>query len=262
MSDMSEQNVSIEIGEDHVAVLTMNRPEHLNTFNTPLAIELDRALKEMDADPQVRVIILRGAGRVFCAGIDLDEFPGKSALEYREWIERMEKPLETIPRMRKPVIAQLHGVAAANGAGMVAAADLAIAAHNARMGLTAINVGLNCIGPLVPVRRSVGQKRALEMLLFGELIDAKKALEMGLVNRVVPLDELESETRRWAADLARRSPVAVQLSKQAFYAASDMTYQQAFDYMNEAFARLCTSEDATEGIRAFKEKRRPRWSER
>ncbi len=259
---MSEQNVLIEIGEDHVAVLTMNRPEHLNTFNTPLAIELDRALKEMDADPQVRVIILRGAGRVFCAGIDLDEFPGKSALEYREWIERMEKPLETIPRMRKPVIAQLHGVAAANGAGMVAAADLAIAAHNARMGLTAINVGLNCIGPVVPVRRSVGQKRALEMLLFGELINAKKALEMGLVNRVVPLDELESETRRWAADLARRSPVAVQLSKQAFYAAADMTYQQAFDYMNEAFARLCTSEDATEGIRAFKEKRRPRWSER
>ncbi len=259
---MSEQNVLIEIGEDHVAVLTMNRPEHLNTFNTPLAIELDRALKKMDADPQVRVIILRGAGRVFCAGIDLDEFPGKSALEYREWIERMEKPLETIPRMRKPVIAQLHGVAAANGAGMVAAADLAIAAHNARMGLTAINVGLNCIGPVVPVRRSVGQKRALEMLLFGELIDAKKAQELGLVNRVVPLDELESETRRWAADLARRSPVAVQLSKQAFYAASDMTYQQAFDYMNEAFARLCTSEDATEGIRAFKEKRRPRWSER
>ncbi len=259
---MSEQNVSIEIGEDHVAVLTMNRPDQLNTFNTPMATELDEALKELDADPRVRVLILRGAGRVFCAGIDLNEFPGKSTLEYREWIERMEKPLETIPRMRKPVIAQLHGVAAANGAGMVAAADLAIAAHNARLGLTAINVGLNCIGPVVPVRRSVGEKRALEMLLFGELIDAQRALEMGLVNRVVPLEELESEARRWAADLARRSPVAVQLSKQAFYAASDMTYPQAFDYMNEAFARLCTSEDAAEGIRAFREKRRPRWRER
>ncbi len=259
---MPYENVGADIGDDHVAVLTMNRPQQLNTFNTPLATELDAALKALDADPRVRVIILRGAGKVFCAGIDLNEFPGKTAQEYREWIELMEKPLETIPQMKKPVIAQLHGVAAANGAGMVAAADLAIAAHNARLGLTAINVGLNCIGPVVPVRRSVGRKRALELLLFGELIGAERALEMGLVNRVVPLDELEAETRRWAVELARKSPVAVQLSKRAFYAAADMTYHQSFAYMNEAFARLCTCEDAEEGIRAFKEKRLPVWKER
>jgi enoyl-CoA hydratase/carnithine racemase len=259
---MPYENVNVEIGEDHVAVLTMNRPEQLNTFNTPLATELDSALRELDADKRVRVVILKGAGKVFCAGIDLNEFPGKTAQEYREWIERMERPLETIPQMSKPVIAQLHGVAAANGAGMVAAADLAVAAHNARLGLTAINVGLNCIGPVVPVRRSVGRKRALELLLFGELIGAAKALEMGLINRVVPLEELEAETRRWAVELARKSPVAVQVSKKAFYASADMTYHQAFAYMNEAFARLCTSEDAGEGILAFKEKRLPVWKER
>ena len=259
---MPYKNVCVDVGEDFVAKVTMNRPEQLNTFNTPLATELDAALKELDADPRVRVIILGGAGKVFCAGIDLNEFPGKTALEYREWIERMERPLETIPQMSKPVIAQLHGVAAANGAGMVAAADLAVAAHNARLGLTAINVGLNCIGPVVPVRRSVGRKRALELLLYGELVGAEKALEMGLVNRVVPLEHLEAETRRWAAELARKSPVAVQVSKKAFYASADMTYQQAFAYMNEAFARLCTSQDAGEGILAFKEKRLPVWKER
>ncbi len=258
---MAYENVSVEIGDDFVAVLTLNRPEQLNTFNTPLATELERAFWELDGDRRVRVIILKGAGKVFCAGIDLNEFFGKTAQQYREWIELMEKPLETIPQMRTPVIAQLHGVAAANGAGMVAAADLAVAADNARMGLTAINVGLNCIGPVVPVSRSVGRKQALEMLLFGDLITADRALEMGLVNRVVPKADLESETRRWAAMLAQKSPVAVQLSKKAFHAAADMEYHQAFAYMNEAFARLCTAEDAAEGINAFKEKRRPVWKE-
>jgi enoyl-CoA hydratase/carnithine racemase len=164
--------------------------------------------------------------------------------------------------MNKPVIAQIHGVAAANGAGLVAAADLAIASHDARFGLTAINVGLNCIGPIVPVSRSVGRKRALELLLYGELIKAEKAAEMGLINRVVPAAELESEARNWAALLAKKSPVAVQLSKKAFYTAADLDYSKQFEYMNEAFVRLCMAEDAGEGLRAFLEKRDPVWKER
>lgn len=259
---MARENVTVDIGDDFVAVLSLNRPRQLNTFNTPLAEELQEALRQLDTDNRVRVVILKGSGKAFCAGIDLNEFFGKTALQYRQWIERMEKPLETIPLMTKPVIAQVHGVAAANGAGMVAAADLAVMAHNARLGLTAINVGLNCIGPVIPVARSVGRKRALELLFFGELINAERALEMGLVNRVVPLEELEDETRSWAVQLARKSPVAVQLSKKSFYAAADMAYHQAFAFMNEAFARLCTSEDAAEGIQAFKDKRRPTWKER
>ncbi|MEJ2718757.1 MAG: enoyl-CoA hydratase-related protein, partial [Deltaproteobacteria bacterium] len=115
---------------------------------------------------------------------------------------------------------------------------------------------------VIPVTRSVGRKRALELLLYGELIPAQRALEMGLVNRVVPASDLESETRRWAADLARRSPVGVQLSKKAFYAAADLEYRKAFEYMGEAFARLCTTEDAGEGVRAFLEKRDPTWKGR
>ncbi len=256
---MSYENLLTEIGDDFVAEITLNRPEQLNTFNTPLAGELVQALTELDSETKVRVIIVKGAGKAFCAGIDVNELEGKTAMEYKAWIEHMEKPLVTISRMSKPVIAQVHGVAAANGAGLVAAADLAIAADNTRFGLTAINVGLNCIGPVVPVSRSVGRKRALELLLYGDLIKAPVALEMGLLNRVVPNGDLENETRNWAATLARKSPVAVQISKKAFYAAADLDYYKAFEYMNEAFARLCTTEDAKEGVNAFFEKRVPEW---
>ena len=150
---------------------------------------------ELDADNRVRVILLKGAGKAFCAGIDISDFKGKSVMEYRNWIECMETPLVTISRLSKPVIAQVHGVAAANGAGLVAAADLAVAGEKARMGLTAINVGLNCVGPVVPVSRSVGRKRALELLFYGDLISAREALDMGLVNKVVP-----------DADLDKRNP--------------------------------------------------------
>lgn len=258
---MAYETVLVE-QKDHVGTITLNRPEQLNTFNNTLATELIQAFKELDSNQDTRVVVLKGAGKVFCAGIDVKNFAGKTAFEYRTWVELMENPLVEISRMRKPVIAQVHGVAAANGAGLVAAADLAIAADDARLGLTAINVGLNCIGPVVPVSRSVGRKRALELLFFGELIQAKEALAMGLVNRVVPAAELETETRSWAEKLAKKSPIATQISKKAFYAVADLDFYKSFEYMNEAFARLCTAEDAEEGINAFLERRDPVWKER
>ena len=259
---MNYEHLIIEIGDDSVAEITLNRPAQLNTFNTPLATELAHVLNELDSESRARVIILKGAGKAFCAGIDVSEFFDKTALEYRVWTECMERPLVTISRISKPVIAQVHGVAAANGAGLVAAADLAVAADDARVGLTAINVGLNCIGPVVPVTRSVGRKRALELLFYGDLIKARDALGMGLLNRVVPAAELDKETRNWAALLAQKSPIALQIAKKAFYAAADLDYYRAFEYMNEAFARLCTAEDAKEGVKAFLEKRAPVWKER
>jgi enoyl-CoA hydratase/carnithine racemase len=255
-------NVIVTAVEDFIGEITLNRPDSLNTFTLQLASELTAALLELDADPAVRVIIVNGAGKAFCAGIDVGDFFGKSTQEYRIWIERMETPLETISRMNKPVIAQVHGVAAANGAGLVAACDLAIAADNARMGLTAINVGLNCVGPVIPVSRSVGRKRAMEMLLYGELIKAPAAMDMGLINKVVPAEDLAAETRRWASVLADKSPVALQNAKSAFYTAADLSYDKAFAYMNDAFARLCSSEDAKEGVSAFLEKRKPTWQEK
>ena len=259
---MSYDNLIVNVGEDRVAQITLNRPDNLNTFTVGLARELDSAFLDLDRDSSVRVVIVNGAGRAFCAGIDVSDFGTKSVSEYRDWIDCMETPLVTISRMSKPVIAQVHGVAAANGAGLVAAADLAVAAEGARMGLTAINVGLNCVGPVIPVTRSVGRKRALELLFYGDLIDAREALSMGLINKVVPDADLESETRQWAALLAQKSPVALQIAKKAFYAAADLDYYKAFEYMNEAFARLCSTEDAREGINAFKERCPPLWKEK
>jgi enoyl-CoA hydratase/carnithine racemase len=248
--------------DGHVGSITLNRPEKMNTLNSQLAAELHACLTAMDADPQVRVIVLKGAGRAFCAGIDVSELAGKSPLEYHDWVGRMERPLVVISQLKTPVIAQVHGVAAANGMGLVAAADLAIAADNTRMGLTAINVGLNCVGPVIPVSRCVGRKKALELLLYGDLIKAPEALSLGLINRLVPEDQLGAEALAWAQELARKSPLAVQVAKSAFYAAEDMTYAQQFDHMNEAFARLCSTADAKEGVAAFFEKRVPQWREK
>ncbi len=259
---MSYEKVIVEIGDNHVGQITLNRPDQLNTFDSVMAGELYRALWEMDEDKGVRVVLVKGAGKAFCAGIDVNELAGKTTLEYREWIERMERPLVSISKMKKPVIAQLHGVAAANGMGLVASSDLVIAADNARMGLTAINVGLNCVGPVIPVARCVGRKKALELLLYGNLIPASEALSLGLINRLVPKDQLGEEAMKWAEELAKKSPVAVQIAKTGFYNAEDMPYEQQFAYMNEAFARLCSTDDAKEGVGAFFEKRPPEWKEK
>jgi enoyl-CoA hydratase/carnithine racemase len=259
---MSYTHLVTEVGERFVGVITLNRPDQLNTFNSLLAEELVQALLAMDADSEVRVILLKGAGRVFCAGIDVTELADKSAMEYRAWIEHMERPLVTIARMKKPVIAQVQGTAVANGMGLVAAADLAIAADHIKMGLTAINVGLNCVGPIIPVARCVGRKKALELLLYGTLIKAHEAQAMGLLNRIVPKEELDAEAMKWAEELAQKSPIAVQIAKEGYYASEDMDYFKQFDMMNEFFARLCTTKDAKEGVQAFFDKRNPVWEER
>lgn len=259
---MNYEKLIVEIGENHVAEVTLNRPEQLNTFDSIMAAELYDALVALDAEKNVRVVLLKGAGKAFCAGIDVNELAGKSAMEYRAWIERMERPLLAISNMNKPVIAQVQGVAAANGMGLVAAADLAIAAKNTRMGLTAINVGLNCVGPVIPVARCVGRKKALELLLYGNLIPTSEALELGLINKVVPKEEIETEARRWAEELAQKSPLAIQIAKSAFYSVEDMAYEKQFAHMNEAFARLCSTADAKEGVQAFFDKRKPVWQEK
>ena len=255
------EHLIIAKDDQFVGSITMNRPDNLNTFNTPMAGELAEALLDLDDDPEVRVVLLKGAGKAFCAGIDVNELAGKTTIEYRNWIEHMEQPLISIAKMKKPVIAQVQGVAAANGMGLVAAADLAIAAENTKMGLTAINVGLNCVGPVIPVARCVGRKKALELLLYGDLIKADEAQRLGLLNRIVPKEELENEALAWAVELARKSPIAVQIAKKGFYSSEDMDYFRQFDLMNEAFARLCSSDDAKEGVQAFFEKRKPVWKQ-
>lgn len=255
---MAYEAVLVEKTE-HIGIITLNRPEKLNTFNIALGRDLNAALVEMDEDRDTYVVIIRGAGRVFSAGIDISNFPLDGILEYRPWITLMEKMTLTIARMKKPVITAVHGVAAANGAGLVAAADLAVAAETARFGLTAIDVGLFCMGPAVPMDRCVGKKHCLELLLTGELIDAERAERIGLVNRVVPEEKLMEETMALAKKLAAKSPLALQMGKEAYYTMADMPLEKALQYSNEMFSELCTLKDAEEGVRAFLEKRPPKW---
>jgi enoyl-CoA hydratase/carnithine racemase len=155
---MEYQTIIVE-RKDRVGVITLNRPDHMNTFSTVLARELNTALDELEQDGQIRAVVIKGTGKSFCAGIDIAEFSGKSLLDYREWITLMEKMTLTIAGMGKPVIAAVHGYAVANGTGLLAACDLAIAAEGTRMGTTAINVGLFCMGPCGTSREVCGKEK-------------------------------------------------------------------------------------------------------
>jgi enoyl-CoA hydratase/carnithine racemase len=258
---MSYESVQVE-RQNHVGIVILNRPEQFNTFNTALAEELCRALLELEGDKAIRVVIIKGAGKVFCTGIDLTEYAGRSQQEYREWVGLMERVIHIIAYMKKPVIASAHGYAVANGAGLIAACDLAVVAEGTKIGASAINVGLFCMGPAIPISRSVGRKRALELVMTGDFIDAKVAESWGLVNKVVPLEDLEKETMALANKLAEKSPLALQMGKEAFYGMSDLEYGKALAYSNEVFAALCMTEDANEGVDAFLTKRKPEWKEK
>jgi enoyl-CoA hydratase/carnithine racemase len=165
----------------------------------------------------------------------------------------------TIAAMAKPVIAMVHGYAVANGAGLVFAADLAVVAEGTKIGTTAINVGLLCTGPIIPVTYPLGKQKVMEMHLSGDMIGAAEALRLGLVNKVVPLEKLEEETFTLAQKIIQKSPLAVKLGKHYYYQVINMPFRQRFAYSSEVFARLCTSEDAQEGVEAFLSKRTPVW---
>lgn len=255
---MNYTTVSVE-RKEHVGVITLDRSENYNTFNVPMAKDLNNALIELENDIEIRVIVVKGKGKNFCAGIDVNDLEGKTNLQYLNWVELMEKMCITIANMGKPVIASVQGIAVANGIGLVAAADLAVAAENAKFGATAVNVGLFCMGPAVPLSRCLGRKKALELLITGDIIDAKEAEKIGLINKVVPKDKLEEETMNLAFKIASKSPLAVQLGKKSFYKMSDLEYSKALELSNNHFATLCTTEDAHEGVDAFLNKREAKW---
>ncbi len=258
---MQYETVRVE-KRDFVGTITLNRPDKFNTFSTDLARELGCALYELDNESGVRVVVIRGEGKHFCAGIDLTEMAGKGPVELRDWIRDMDAHNLTIARMTKPVIASVHGAAVANGLGLACACDLTVASEDAKFGTTAINVGLFCFGPSAPLVRCVGKKRALELLLTGEVIDSKTAREYGIVNSVVPKEKLAEETASLAEGLAKKSPVALRMGRAAYYAMSSMGYEEALAYAGESFALLCSSGDAHEGVDAFLNKRDPEWKER
>ena len=255
---MSYQSVIVE-RKERVGIIVLNRPDQFNTFNTVLAQEMCTALLELEMDESIRVIVVKGAGKAFCTGIDVSEFFGKTLQEYREWISLMERMIHVIASIKKPVIASAHGYAVANGAGIIAACDLAVVAEGTKIGATAVNVGLFCMGPAVPMSRSLSRKRCLEMVMTGDMVDARDAERWGMVNKVVPLEKLDEETMALADKLASKSPLALQMGKEAFYGMADLEYGKALAFTNELFAALCMTEDAKEGVEAFLQKRKPQW---
>ncbi|WP_408958668.1 enoyl-CoA hydratase/isomerase family protein [Natrinema sp. 74] len=251
----TDQWEHVEISRDgHVGQIALSRPEAMNTFSTGLARDLDDALHAFDEASEVRAIVVHGAGETFSAGIDLSEHGdyGTEA-EYEEWVMRMEEPFHTLTEIRTPVITAAHGHAAANGIGLVAACDLAVAAEGTQFGATAPKVGLFCMGPAVPLTTTLTRKRCLELLLTGDLIDAETALEWGLLNRVVPEGEHLEAAETLAETIASKSPMAIQSGKETFYEMVEMEYDEALDYSNGRFAALCVTDDANEGIAAFLE---------
>jgi enoyl-CoA hydratase/carnithine racemase len=164
--------------------------------------------------------------------------------------------------MTKPVIASVKGLAIANGSGLTFACDMVVASEDAKFGTTAINVGLICLGPAAPLYRTVGRKKTLEMVLTGDMMSAAEAQKLGLVNKIVPREQLEEATLELAKKLAAKSPLALQIGKAGIYAMEDLPYEKAIDYLGELFAGLCATEDATEGVEAFLGKRSPAWSMR
>jgi enoyl-CoA hydratase/carnithine racemase len=241
------------------ARITLNRPEKRNALSLELMEELIRALETLAAEPETRTIVVEGAGPVFSAGHDLSEMVGRDLAFYQRLFHVCTVLMETIHRVPQPVIARVHGVATAAGCQLVAACDLAVAAESARFATPGVKIGLFCSTPMVPLSRAVGRKRALEMLLTGELIDAQRALEWGLVNLVVPEEALDEAVAELADKIARSSPLTTAIGKEAFYAQVELDEHRAYDLTKSVMAMNALAGDAQEGICAFLEKRPPEW---
>ena len=246
--------------QDGIRTLTLNRGDRFNPLSTSMIAALEAALDEAAADARIRVVVLAGAGRAFCAGHDLTEMRAHIDHDWQRGLfdacTRMMVKLTQIPQ---PVIARVHGAAAAAGCQLVSMCDLAVAADSARFGLSGINAGIFCTTPAVGVARNVSRKRAMELLLTGDLIDARTALDWGLVNRVVPAAGLDDAVRTLAEAIARKSAAAVALGKRAFYAQVEQGLAGAYALAGETMACNMVDPDAAEGIDAFLGKRPPRW---
>jgi len=242
-----------------VVTITMNRPERRNALSLAHMEELTACFTTIGQDKTAAVVILRGNGPAFCAGHDLSEMIGQEPGAYRHIFAVCCTLMETIQAIPQPVIAQVQGIATAAGCQLVATCDLAIAAEEARFATPGVKIGLFCSTPMVAVSRAVSRKKAMEMLLTGDLIPAREALAAGLVNQVVPAADLESATDALAAKIAARSQLVVGIGKQAFYRQLEMPQHQAYDYAMEVMAFNATFADAQEGMCAFLEKRHPEW---
>ena len=246
--------------EGQTAILTLNRPERRNALSLGLMQDAIACLDEIGRHREVRAVILAAAGKVFCSGHDLSEMTGRDINEYRRIFDVCTELMTKIQSIPQPVIAEVQGIATAAGCQLVAPCDLAVAAEEARFATPGVKIGLFCTTPMVALTRAIGRKRALEMLLTGEFVDARTAADWGLINRVTAAGELQAESRKMAEKVAAASSLVVALGKQAFYTQIDLDQPKAYAYAKEVMSMNALAADAQEGIGAFLGKRAPCWS--
>ncbi|MBV9713923.1 MAG: enoyl-CoA hydratase [Solirubrobacterales bacterium] len=257
-SRIGYRNLSIT-QDSSAARIVLNRPERRNALSLDLMEEMIAALREASTWETARAIVIEGAGPAFSAGHDLSEMIGAEEAVLRHLFDRCTAMMETIHELPQPVIAKVHGIATAAGCQLVAACDLAVAAEGTRFATPGVKIGLFCSTPMVPVSRAVGRKRAMQMLLTGEPITAATALEWGLVNRVVPAEELERAVLDLVEAIAQSSAYTVATGKQAFYSQVDRTEHDAYETCQLVMTENALAHDAQEGMSAFLEKRAPVW---
>jgi enoyl-CoA hydratase/carnithine racemase len=259
MSTIEADTTVLVRADGPLARITLNRPERRNSLSLELMEELIARLRRLAENPGVRVIVIDATGPTFSAGHDLTEMIGRDVPFYQRLFDVCTELMETIHRVPQPVIAKVEGMATAAGCQLVAACDLAVAAHGARFATPGVKIGLFCSTPMVPLSRAIGRKRALEMLLTGQPIAAETALEWGLVNRVVPAETLEHEVGAIVDAIVASSPLTVGLGKEAFYAQIELDEHRAYDLTKAVMAMNARTDDAQEGMRAFLDKRPATW---
>lgn len=263
-ADRRAYPLRLEVRESGIAFLTLDRPDRYNALSGHLLEAMLDALTQLGTDRSVRVVVLGGAGKAFSAGHDLAEMRGLAdSAAVRQLFRLCADVMLAMIRLPQPIIARVHGIATAAGCQLVANADLAVAASSARFAVSGVNLGLFCSTPMVALSRNLGRKRAMEMLLTGEFIDADTALQVGLVNRVVAPEELDDAVLAMARAVAGKSPVAVSLGKALFYRQLESTVEEAYAAAVQTMTCNMMTEDAGAGIDAFLAKRpAPEWTGR
>ena len=255
-----EQAFVLRTDNDGVATLTLNRGDRLNPLSAAMIAALSAELTSISADGSVRVVVLAGAGRGFCAGHDMKEIHAHPDAAWQQRLfDDCAAMMQAIVAMPQPVIARVHGVAAAAGCQLVSMCDLAVAVPEAKFALSGIHNGLFCSTPAVGVARNINRKRAMEMLVTGDLIDADTARAWGLVNRVVPADALDAEVAKFTAAIRAKSGAAIAMGKGAFYQQVDLGLADAYALAGRTMTCNLQSADGIEGVDAFVNKRKAVW---
>jgi enoyl-CoA hydratase/carnithine racemase len=257
---LAEQYVLTTRDERGVATLTLNRPQQFNALSQEMMAALQTEFEALADDASVRVVVIGAQGKAFCPGHDLKQMKANPSLEYYQRLfAQCTKLMMTIQRLHAPVIARVHGIATAAGCQLVAMCDLAVASADARFAVSGINVGLFCSTPGVALSRNVGRKQAFEMLVTGDFIDATTACERGLVNRVVPADQLDAEIEKLVTSILSKPASALAMGKDLFYRQLETGIEAAYQLAGQTMACNMIDESAQEGVQAFIEKRAPRW---